>query len=445
MNLELAIQHGRARSASLSAERLINCYPQQSPSQSKAPVWLVGIPAPLAFFTAGSGPIRGFDVMGGIAYVVSGTSLYSFNSGGTGLSIGTIPGTGAVTMANNGTQLAICANSTGYIYTTAGGLAAIADADFPSVTSVAFLDGYFIWSVTSSDQFVWSALDNGTAYDALDFATAETSSDNLVRVFVDHRELWLFGEKTTEVWFNDGATPFQRVPQAIIQKGLANRNAVAQLDNTIYWLDHEGIVRKAGPGYVPQRVSTHEIENSLLEGDLTTARAWSHTFEGHEFFVLTIPAKGTFVFDAATGLWHERIISGQTYWPYDFSVNVYGKWLTGSALDGVVYELDPDTYTADSTMVFPPIYADGRRFTLHGVQMDMDKTSTTSVTLETSADGASWSNASSATIGGSGYVNQIRWFRLGQYRNCHLRFKITSQSVKRGIFAAHADLTVDRS
>jgi len=44
----------------------------------------------------------------------------------------------------------------------------------------------------------------GTTIDPLYFAAAEGSPDNLVTLIVDHREIWLFGTNSVEVWYDAG-------------------------------------------------------------------------------------------------------------------------------------------------------------------------------------------------------------------------------------------------
>jgi hypothetical protein len=80
-------------------------------------------------------------------------------------------------MADNGTELAIHdGGTTGYVWS--GGALTI-PVNLGAVSDVAYMDGYFVWTVSNSDQFIISGLRNGLTYDPLDVATVEGSPDNL--------------------------------------------------------------------------------------------------------------------------------------------------------------------------------------------------------------------------------------------------------------------------
>jgi hypothetical protein len=454
MRLLIASKSGSGRSRSLTAEKLVNLYAEKAPENAKANVFIIGSPGNTLFATCGAGPIRGQWAMAGVLYVVSGASLYSVDSAGTATSLGTINGNGLVTMADNGTQLYICTNSTDSVYSVAGGVVDITDPDFPGADSVDYLDGYFIFtSEAGGGQFGISAILDGTAYDALDFASAESAPDGLTRVFVDHREVLLFGTQTMEPWFDSGAAdfPFERIPQSITEKGIASRFAIAKADNTTYWLDHTGVVRKLAQGYVPTRVSTHEIEYQMSRGDITTAEAFSYTMEGHECVAFTIPDTGTYIFDAATGIWHEHKSYGIDRWIVNSVTYIYGKQIGGDYNSGNLYQLSLDVYAENSNpliaeMIFPPISNDGKRFILSSLTLDieagvgLESGADPLVTLQTSRDGKTWGTAESMSMGTVGnYTTQVMWNRLGQYINCHIRLLISSP-VKRSLYTAFADI-----
>lgn len=456
MRLQLAVQDGVGRSPALIAERLVNLYAEKSPDGAKSPVNLVGSPGSTLFSAIATAlPVRGMRVMSGVLYAVVGARLYSVDSSGTSTLLGTLDTTtNPVIMSDNGTQLCIVTNPNAFIYSVGGGLVQITDVDFPGATSVDFLDGYFIFSTPNSGQFFISALYDGTAYDALDFATAESNPDNLVRCFVDHRELWLFGTQSTEIWYDSGDAnfPFSRVEGAIAERGLGAVYSVAKLDNSIFWLDNTGIVRRADHGYVPVRVSTHAIEYQVSRGTLSSCTAFTYAAEGHEFYVLTVPNVGTFVYDAATALWHERKSYGVNQWNAGTYAYAYNKHLIGDTVTGNIYQLSLDTFSENGNpliaeMVFPPIQMDGDWFRIHQMQLDMERgtggATDSMVTMETSKDGVTWSNENWKSFGALGErIPRVLWYRIGRYNTCHIRFRI-SDPVKRAIYSAYARMTRD--
>ena len=145
------------------------------------------------------------------------------------------------------------------------------------------MDGYFIFGDGTESFFINTTPFDGSNYDALDFASAESNPDEILRPFVDHRELLLFGEVTTESWYNSGDAdfPFERTPGAIAEKGIASKWAVAQVDNSVFFLDHNGVARRLADGYNPQRISAHEQEAAWG----TVSGVFSYVDKGHEFIV----------------------------------------------------------------------------------------------------------------------------------------------------------------
>lgn len=443
MRLQIGVQSGAGRSKTVDASRLVNMYAEAS--QGKSDIVLHGTPGLVLDATYGTGPIRGIHHMKGTKYTVSGSSLY--NSG----LLGSVDGSGPVLMADNGTQLVIVTSAnTGYVYDTVNGLRQITDADWPGATSVDYLDGYFLFTEPNTGIFFISALNDATDIDALDFASAESSPDNLIRLFVDHREVWLMGEDTCEIWQNTGNAdfPFERISGAINEKGIRGRFTVTKTDNSIYWLDRDGIVRRAAEGYNPVRISTHAIEHQIASGSLDDAQAFSYTQEGHEFYALTVPNAGTFVYDAATQLWHERESLNETRWRASGFSRKANVQYVGDFENGNVYTLSLDTYTENGTeqvaeILFPPIQREGQRFVIHSIRLDMEAGTANdpNVMMQTSKDGKTWSNEVWQEFGDVGnYTKRVVWRRLGMFETCHLRFRISSNA-KRAVFAAYAEIS----
>jgi hypothetical protein len=88
--------------------------------------------------------------------------------------IGTVAGTGPVSMADNGTQLFIAANGPSYIYNnTTNAFGQITDPDFPGAVTVCYLDGYFVFNEPNSQKMWVTTLLDGTSIDPLEFASTE--------------------------------------------------------------------------------------------------------------------------------------------------------------------------------------------------------------------------------------------------------------------------------
>ena len=349
-----------ARSRTFDAQRTVNLYPEVSGSgTSRSVAALYGTPGLSLWATLDGGAVRGllrFSATQAIA--AAGACVYSVTADGAATQIGTISGGSApVSMASNGTMVMLVTGGAGYfINPAAGTVTLINDADFTGADRVDYVDGYFVWNKRGTGQFQISQL-YGTLIDGLDFATAEGSPDPLVSLIVDHRELWLLGQNSVEVFFNSGNAdfPFERISGAFLELGCAAKHSVAKMDNSTIWLSADdrgqGIVVRA-QGYTPQRISTHAVEYAMGQmADISDAVAWTYQQEGHAFYVLSFPTGGqTWVYDASTQQWHERAWRNprtgalgrhraQCHMAFAGG-NIVGDWETGK-----LYRLDLDTFT----------------------------------------------------------------------------------------------------
>ena len=408
------------RSVNAADNRLINLYPEVIAEGGKEPAYLQRCPGLTRVVTVGTGPIRGLYTLGNFLYVVSGDQLYKLNSNyvlqGTNdllmetgsfllledgsrillqdqnnVSLGVISGTGPVSMADNGTQLFVAANPDGYIYNTVtDSFAQITDPDFPGAVTVGYLDGYFVFNEPNSQRVWVTQLLDGLSIDPLDFASAEGSPDGLVSLIIDHREAWLFGTNSVEVWYNSGEAdfPLTRIQGAYNEIGCIAPYSVAKMDNSVFWLGADargqGIVYRAN-GYQGVRVSTHAVEFAIQQyGDLSDAVGYTYQQDGHTFYVLNFTnADTTWVFDAATGAWHERA----GFRNGDFKrhrgnnhARFNGDPHIGDYENGKIYVFSLDVYADDGTVqkwlrswrALPTGANNLKRTAHHSLQIDME-------------------------------------------------------------------------
>jgi hypothetical protein len=341
-----------SRSVQISAQRSVNWYPEIDP-HAKYQVSMLPRPGLKTFTNAGAAEMRGARVLGDSLYVVVGDTLKKITTGGAVSTIGTLnTSTGTVSMATNLTQLGLVDGVNGY-YTTGSTLTTISDADFPdTATHIVTIDGYGVVNDPSNaGRFFITAKNDFSTVVATDFATAERSPDALKAVLEDHRELWLFGESTTEVWYNSGNAdfPFEPVPSGFTEWGIAAPHSAAKIDNSVLWvgkgLDGQGTVFRA-EGLRGERISTHAMEAAVAGySTISDAIGGTFVFQGHYFYVLTFPTgDATWIYDLTTGLWHEWESDGGRFrgqHPVPFN----GKIYVGDKTDGNIFELSGTTYT----------------------------------------------------------------------------------------------------
>lgn len=349
-----------ARSVNAAASRLMNMYPEAT-QQGQTTGFLQRAPGLLLLNTIGTGPIRGLWTFSDRAsiYVVSGTELYRVTTA-TGLAtkIGDVTGTGRVGMSDNGIQLMITCNPDGFIYNqNTATFSQITDPDFPGAVQVAYIDGYFVFNEPNSSRAWVCALLDGLSVDPLDFASIDGNPDGLTALIVDHLEAWFFGPNSAEPWYDAGlqSFPLARVQGALQEVGIAAPWSLAKMDNTIWWLGQDnrgqGVVYKAGGGgYTAVRVSTHAVEWQIQSyARIDDATAYTYQQDGHTFYVLTFPsANATWVFDAATNLWHERgEWDGTRYLRHRSNCQCAydGQIIVGDYENGNIYAFDLEEYS----------------------------------------------------------------------------------------------------
>lgn len=374
----------RARSYNFDASRTVNLYPEVSGTgTSKTPAMLIGTPGRKLFASLPDYPCRGsINIDNTTSIAVMGASVFTVKIDGTYKKIGNIVRASTlVSMASNGQEIMMVTGKNGYsislldVKTTDQTgkvttvpkytLTPIINSAFVGGDTVGFFDGYFMFNMPGTQEFQITGLYSETIA-PLDFASAEGSPDLLISLIIDHREAWLFGQYSTEVFYDSGNAdfPFERIQGAFIEQGCAAPHSVAKMDNTVFWLTADergqGTVQKA-VGYTPQRISDHALEFAIQGySRIDDAEAYTYQQEGHSFYVLTFPSgNATWVFDAATNLWHQRAYRdpntgslgrerSRTHMVFN-GLHIVGDYQTGN-----LYQLDLNTYT-DGGDIMPAI------------------------------------------------------------------------------------------
>ena len=339
------------------------------------------------------------------------------------------------------------------------------DGAFTSATSVDIVDNYFVYNRPDTQQFGASAALSPIS-PALSFGSKDGAPDDLVSLIVDHREVYLLGEVSSEVWIDAGTIPFpfQRIPGTSTQHGIAAPFSVARLGNSFAYLSRNTrgqaqIVQMNG--YVPTRISTHAVENSLTNQVVNNAVAWAYQLEGHEVYVISFPTINlTWAYDVSSGMWHKWLYTNNLG-QYERArgnccVEFQGLVMVGDYANGKIYKLDPLNYTDDGQHVrrlrrAPHLVADFQREYFDelqiqfqpGVGLPTGQGENPQAMLRWSDNGGStWSNEHWTTIGLIGkYANRAIWRRLGTARDRVFEVSI-SDPVKAVIISANLKSSV---
>ncbi len=383
------------------------------------------------------------------ANVTDGTIITAFGTG-TG-------GTGTYTVSPSQTA----ASAT--IYALNWTVLPTTDGAFEGGGTVDITDNYFLYNKPGSQ--LWAASDLlSPITDPLSFASKDGSPDDLVALIVDRREVYLLGEMSSEVWIDSGGVPFPftRIPGTSTQQGIAAQWSCARMGNSFAYVSKNNrgeamIVRMNG--YFPERISTHAVETTLVNQNVSDALAWTYQLEGHEVYVVTFPSIGdnglTWAFDNTTGLWHK--------WLYRNNQNQFERHrgnccaffnqqvLVGDYENGKIYQVAREFYTDDGQPIrrirrAPHITSDLQRQYFHelqiqfqpGVGLSIGQGQDPQAMLRWSNDGGStWSNEYWTSIGKQGkYQNRAIWRRLGWSRDKVFEVSV-SDPVKAVIISAN--------
>ena len=433
-SLPLPIHSYEHLSRPVGVERLVNCFAEKAPPEGKAPSTLMRAPGIKSFITSFAASGRGLFNFKSRLYALVGTNLWRIAADASMTFVGSVTGASIVSFAPNPTQLVICDPSASFIYDeSAATFQQILDADFTSRAGAqcCSVDGYILFREPNSGRFFSSNLNDALNYDALNFATAEGSPDNIVGIITDHRQAVLAGEQTMELWFNAGVPgfPFIRDLNGFLELGCAAGASLAKADNSIYWLASDFTIRRLD-GLTPVRVSQHGFEQAIQTyATISDAYAFGYSQGGHIFYVLTFPTDGhTWVYDATTQELHERQSYGLTRWRPCSSAFCYNKTFVQDFETGNIGTLDLNTYTDfDNTQrmefTFPSVYADGERHYHNSLQLRAQTGVGTAtgqganpqMTLEISNDGGrTFTTAATKSLGAIGQrKTTVYWDRLG--------------------------------
>ena len=439
-----------ARSVNAADNRMVNLFPEMTLEGGKSAAYLMRAPG-MKFITTmeDDGPVRGLwtHAKRDVFYIVSGQFVYEMDAiDATPVLIGTMSGTGTapVVIDDNGDQVFFSCNPKAYVYDTSvtpHTFTQVTDVDFPGSQAVAFLDGRFYVNKPDSQQIYGSDLYDGMAWNPLTFASAEGSPDNVVTIATIHKELWVFGTKTTEIWYDAGNInfPLEPIQGAFMEFGCLAPRSVAKMDNTLFWLGQDprgqGIVFRAN-GYNAERISTHAVEWQIQQyGNISDAVAYTYQQEGHSFYVLNFPSiNTTWVYDVATQMWHERASFERgsfTRHRSNCQCNYNGHIVVGDWKNANIYEFDMNTYSDPvgvqkwlrSWRALPPGTDNLKRKTNHSLQIDCEagvglnegQGSDPQMMLRWSDDaGHTWSSEHFKSMGRIGqFYLRVIWYRLG--------------------------------
>lgn len=347
--LQVPLHLAEARSKAVSNELSVNAWSQQVNTEKGS--FVVNSHPGLDLFRNLGGVYRGSIELDEIPYVVIGSALMKLGVDGSPTVLGTIPEAGLVTIAGDLGKFVVTVASGASYYWNGMALVQITTGTYQPASSVAYLNGTTLWSVTGSDQMIWSAVNDPTTIDGLDVVSAEYVSDNLVRVYPYRGDLLLFGTRSVENFYDTGETPnaYQRRGDTLLKTGLAGKFAVADVSDVVVFLAVDKTVRMVEQGQAV-RISNDAVAKRIKTWrDLSQARVFAYVYADHLFFTIWHP-DGCVQYDLTTQDWSVRRSYGSRTWRIVGSLFTGLGWLLIDA-NGKLYTLSETTRYEDGDIV----------------------------------------------------------------------------------------------
>ena len=344
-------------------------------------------------------------------------------------------------------------NATTTVTLTVAVFGQLTDPGLLPADRLAFIEGWIIANDTGTRTFFTTGpTPYSNTFPATFFALKDSSTDNLITLYENSRELWLIGERTSEVWYQSGGQQFafMRIPGVGPQIGCAAKHSITRMGSSLVWLGKneqgENIV-VASSEYSWERISNHAVEHAISQYPLVSdAIGYAYEDEGHMFYVLTFPtADQTWVFDATSSKnlgkmsWHQRLSFDPVLGVYhrhqgNWFMNLQNLRLIGDYQTGQIHQMSRQFYSDNGT----PLRAQRRskhvwdkatrqrvfqtslqiEFT-PGVGLQVGQGSSPQVMVRWSNDGGfTWSNEYWLPIGAAGQTrNRAKINRLGEARD----------------------------
>lgn len=346
----------------MSPLRLLNWFAIPLPSEANKPVRAALVPTPGRVLRVDLGAeIQGIyaenGVRNGDLFVVAGGNLYSVSSSWTATLIGAIGGTGTAVFAGLRDKLYVARANKPWQW-DGSSLTQVSDTDAPDATSMVVLSQRLVAAETGADTYYWSDTLDGTAWEALGFATAEQRPDVLYRLIRLSGQIVGFGATSIEIIRATGQTtlPFANITAQSIDEseGILGPHAYAHRGDKAYFVGGN-LTPYVMSGFSIQALPPNgELEDELMAlsaADRLLVTCMAYAYGSNEFFKIRVPNKPAFVFNLATKLWHQEQSWEEDIYLPRFHTQAYGYDIQADEGGSALYTLDKTVFTDAGTTV----------------------------------------------------------------------------------------------
>ena len=341
-----------SQSPNADDERCLNWYPELIEGSGKGQYALY--PTPGLSLTVALGTNASVDAMivcpsptGPRAFAISGTGFYEVGLGAGFQGGGALRGTFSSNVfhqpsmtygqGNGGSgSVLIAIDGNAYYFILATNTFSAVSINAATISLVGYCDGFFLACVYRSSTVYQSNTLDVTTWVGTNFTAVSVFPDPIVQMVVNQRQVWFWGTTACQPYYSAGDFPFNFdvIQGAYIESGCVSsfnsgqfmNPSACKLDNSIFWVGADqrgqGMIWRAN-GYTPQRVSNHAVEYAMQSySTINDVFLYPYQDQGHSFLVCYFPSANgnngaTWVYDVATGQWHERCflnpVNGQEY------------------------------------------------------------------------------------------------------------------------------------
>lgn len=416
--------------------RLVNCYREPVVSAGRTS-YIIKPALGLTTYATLSGVVRAVEDVDRALYAVAGGALYSI-AAGVGTSRGTVSDDVETTVAGNNGNVTVTAGGNYYVWDGAT-LTSPTPGAFSGFGGHDYIGNYTVLTEANGRKFQWSGLADPSALPGLNFSTADGRDDNLIRPMAINGALYLFKETSHEIWYVTGAagaSAFERQTGGVYDVGLKSFGLLTKIPGGAFMVGDDNRAHLVTGGLQP--VSIPPVETAIAQGSPLACFAYED--EGHTFCVITFADRPAWVYDIATGEWHERGEGADlTEWTVTSTGKSGGVWYAGRQdkvltfdrvnmddTDPLVREMTSRTlvvnrqwFTADLLEVFPR-----QGFEASAIELQLSRDG-----------GLTWSMPKQAFIGPIGaYARRVTWRGLGRARQLTAKLRV-SEDVGFAMFA----------
>lgn len=345
------------------SKSLINFYAETNSQDPARPVRLATSPGSRLIDNASTlttsvrGLFQADGFAGGKLVIPDGTTIRLYDTSGDSFSAltGTLAGSDRVQAVFSEAQAGFLGNGALY-QSTGSAVAALSDGDWATLlsdhsqsgfTSIATMGQRLIASYGSRFAFSTTLQFNTTT--TLSWFTAESSPDGIVAVKAIGSVLYVCGTQTIEPWVQtgDNDAPFRPLTGQVIARGVACRDSLVELDNSLFFIADDRTVRRLD-GLVPTILNAKDawVSRALEAIDADDIICSKMETDAHSFYIINTP---TFciVYDIATQTFHKRNTKDETTWEWAFHVRKDATHYAGSRLAAKLVQLSRAYFSDD--------------------------------------------------------------------------------------------------